>query len=439
MKKIKVYFHTLGCKVNQYDTQLMIENLLLDERFEITREMDEADVFVVNTCVVTEKAEKESKKLIRKFSSKGKVVVTGCLPEKEFPSYSNIPYLKLRDEKNIRNVILSLFGESESSLSYRENITRFYGRTRAFVKVQEGCDRFCSYCIVAYLRGKPRSRNPEEILREIRNLISNGYREIVLTGTQIGLYGYGEDKNLASLIREILKIPSDFRIRISSINPEFIDNSLIEIMKEGRVCPHLHLSLQSGSDRILRLMRRQYTIAEFLKKVERFKREIKNATVTTDIIVGFPGEEEEDFKSTLEAVRKAGFIRVHIFPYSKRKGTLAANFKNEVPEDVIKERERILNEVVREVVKNEIGKFLGKRLIVLNEKAKSGYTENYIRVKLDKPVKMNQFYIVYLQSIKNSVVYGKIEKEFSYSSIEKGGETSKCPQLKEEKEKTSIA
>ncbi|RLD14943.1 MAG: tRNA (N(6)-L-threonylcarbamoyladenosine(37)-C(2))-methylthiotransferase MtaB [Caldiserica bacterium] len=439
MKKIKVYFHTLGCKVNQYDTQLMIENLLLDERFEVTRKVDEADIFVINTCVVTEKAERESRKLIRKFSSKGKVVVTGCLPEKTKHYDSKITYLTLDEERNLRDIILSLLGEKEIVSNHTETITGFYGRTRAFVKVQEGCNRFCSYCIVAYLRGKVRSRKTEDIVREVRNLISNGYREIVLTGTQIGLYGYGENKNLVSLIREILKIPFNFRIRISSINPEFVDNSLIEVMEEEKVCPHLHLSLQSGSDKILKLMRRKYTIAEFLKKVETFKKKVKNASVTTDIIVGFPGEEEEDFKSTLKAVKEAGFVRVHIFPYSKREKTLAANFKNEIPKDIIKERERKLNEVVKEVVKDEIGKFLGKRLIVLNEKIKSGYTENYIRVILDKPSKVNQFYIAYLQNIKNGVVYGKIEKEFSYSPIEKGGENSECLQLKEEKERTSIA
>lgn len=439
MKKIKVYFHTLGCKVNQYDTQLMIENLLVDKRFEITRKIDEADVFVVNTCVVTEKAENESKKLIRKFSLKGRVVVTGCLPEKESPGYSEIPYLKLKDEKNIRNVILSLFGEAGSNFSYRESIRSFYGRTRAFIKVQEGCNRFCSYCIVAYLRGKVRSKKIKDVIREVEEVISNGYKEIVLTGTQIGLYGFERNENLVSLIREITKIPANFRVRLSSIDPEFIDEPLIDVMKGEKVCPHLHLSLQSGSNKILKLMRRRYTVEEFLKKVEMFKKKVKNATVTTDIIVGFPGESKEDFNLTVNVVKKAGFIRLHIFPYSKREGTLAAKFKNEVPKKVIKEREIMLKEMVRKVMKEEINKFIGKKLMVLNERKNSGYTENYIKVELNKLAKENQFYITYLQNIKNGVVYGKIEKEFSYFPIAKGGEILECQQSKEEKEKTSIA
>lgn len=438
MRKIKVYFHTLGCKVNQYDTQLMIENLLMDKRFEVVTAVQDSDVFVLNTCVVTESAEKESNRLIRKFSQKGRVVVTGCLPEKSKPANSKVPFLGLNAEKNIRNVILSLFKEKENIFKYPENITHFHKRTRAFVKVQEGCDRFCSYCIVAYLRGKVRSRRVEDILREVRILVSNGYKEIVLTGTQIGLFGREENKDIAFLIKEILKISGNFRIRISSIDAEFVNKELIEVMKEQRVCPHLHLSLQSGSDRILKLMRRRYTAADFLKKIEMLKKEVNKATVTTDIIVGFPGETEEDFKLTLKLVVEAGFIRVHIFPYSTREGTLAERFKNKVPKETVKRREKELKVVVKEVAEKEKKRFLEERLVVLNEKNASGYSENYIRIKLDKSLNENQFYETYLQNIKNGVVYGKIERRFSYSLIEKGGENSECQQSKEEKERTSI-
>ncbi len=359
---------TFGCKVNQYESQLIKENIEKDENFK------DDNIVIINSCCVTEKVEKEVKKAIKRLlKERKKIYLTGCLIEKDPDSFKNL--------ENIQTVKKDFF------YKFKNKIERFNSHTRCFVKIEDGCENFCSYCIVPYVRGKVKSRNEEEIIEEIKCLVKNGYKEVVLTGIDLGAFGRDTGDSLISLIEKVNKIEGLERIRLSSIEIYYIDDKLINFLKNiGKFCPHFHIPLQSGSDRILNLMGRRYKFDDYFKKIEMIREKIEKVTFTTDIMVGFPGETEDDFEKSCLAVEKIKFLKVHIFPYSEREFTKAINLPDKIDEKKKKEREKILFEILNKISMCVKEKFVGESLYVLFEREKNGfwegYSENYIPVIL---------------------------------------------------------
>lgn len=433
-----VAFATLGCKVNQYDTVAMIARFR--ERGYSIVDFDEAsDVYVVNTCTVTGRGAAKSRQLIRQATRRNPeatVAVAGCYPQTDADEVMAIPGVSLAVGTRDRHRIVDLVEEARFSpdpIKAVENIWQarefeeqtileFSGRTRAAVKIQEGCTQFCTYCIIPYARGPVRSRRPESVVEECRRLAGAGFKEIVLTGIHLGSYGrdLGQEArdlgrqardlgrhtreldqqdpgvsgpiNLASVLEMLLPIPGLERIRLSSLEPGHITDRLVRLMAdEPRVCRHFHLSLQSGSDEVLRRMRRGYTAGEYLATVERIRREIPDLGLSTDIMVGFPGETEEHFRDTMELARTAAFSRIHIFQFSRRKGTPAADYPNQVPTRVKEDRAHRMSELASDLSLAFHRRFLGRQVEVLVEEEGNpegvleGLTDNYIRVRFPGP------------------------------------------------------
>lgn len=368
---LKVFIKTYGCKVNQYESQLLRENFE-KSGYQLSNIAD-SDIFVVNTCCVTEKAEVEAEKFVRKKIKEGKKVwVCGC-GVKKGNKFTLIPKVEIFDDKNILN-------EKLAGLS---KITQFYNRTRAFVKIEDGCENFCAYCIIPYVRGPVKSRKEEDIFEEVQNLADNGYKEIILTGIDIGAYGKDTGSNFITLLKLISSVEGIRRIRISSIEMVHLNEKFIEYLSSNKlICPHLHIPLQSGSDKVLEMMGRKYTLSEYEKKLNFIKDKIKNIVFTTDVMVGFPGEKEVDFDLTCETIKKMEFLKVHTFRYSKRKETRAYSFDEHIPEEIKKRRERVLSKISKDVGLKRRKKFIGSQLEVLVEKKEGefffGYSSNYI-------------------------------------------------------------
>lgn len=398
---MKVAFYTLGCKVNQYDTE-MFKELFTRHGYEITSFNEYADIYVINTCVVTHVAERKSRQNIRKARKKNSealIVAVGCFPQV-------FPY-KLEEMEEVdlclgtknKGQIVDLVQKNEK-LKWRymkDNLDKFEDirvksfkkirRTRYFLKVQEGCERFCSYCIVPYARGKLKSRPIISVIQEAREAILSGFKEIVLTGSNLGAYGkesfYKPD--LADLVRAITSINLDFRIRLSSIEPMEIDKKLIgELVKNSKVCPHLHIPLQSADDKVLKMMKRPYNHKEFKRLILEIKRERPEVCLTTDVIVGFPGEKDKNFKRTKQFLHEAGFASFHVFKYSKREGTKASELDNHVKDETKEKRSSELIELEKTLNMKYKEQFLGKILHGVIEKEEGNYitalTGNYIKV-----------------------------------------------------------
>lgn len=371
--------YTLGCKVNQYNSWYIRENLLSSG----WEEKEEGKYAIINGCSVTQVAERKTRKLIYRATRENKMVIlTGCFARSL--STPEEGFLVFPQEER---VIEFLLGRKPP----HKTLTSFKGRARALVKIQEGCLNFCSYCIVPFLRGRFYSRPMEEILEEVRNL-SCTHSEIVLTGTHLGQYGNDLHPPLKfpTLVSRILEtIPTGVRLRLSSIEVTEITPPLLDLFSHPQLCPHLHIPLQSGDREILRKMNRPYTPDFFLRKVEEIRERFPDIALTTDVMVGFPGEKEEHFSHTLKLVEEIGFPRIHIFPYSPRPLTPAASLPGEVPERTKKERENILRELAIRISHRYRRKFLGKIKVVVVEYKKrkgfyGGYTENYIWVQLKK-------------------------------------------------------
>ncbi|MFH0762374.1 MAG: MiaB/RimO family radical SAM methylthiotransferase [Candidatus Omnitrophota bacterium] len=377
-----IKFYTLGCKVNQYETQQMRERFL-GRGFKEVFGGERADTYVINTCTVTHKADSESLNLLRRAereSPSAKIIVTGCLAELDWDKIKKTArgclIVKNRDKKNI----------SSAGISY------FAGRSRAFLKIQDGCDNFCSYCKVPLVRGKSKSKPLGDIIKEAERLVQNDYKEIVLTGICLGFYGreLKPKKSLVGVIKGLEKITGLLRIRLSSIEPQDITDGLIKkIANSAKLCRHLHIPLQSGDDAILKKMNRKYTSAEYLNLIKKIKRRIPGITITTDVLVGFPGETEENFNNTRKLLAKIKPLKAHIFPYSKREGTLSARFKDEIPPQVIKRRVAVLKAFADACALKCIKQSLNKARDVLIEGPSKkgpflweGYTDNYIKVCL---------------------------------------------------------
>lgn len=378
---------TYGCKVNQYDSQA-IEERLISLGFARREEEAGADVIIVNTCAVTDAAFKEACKKVRQLANRNPgvpIIVTGCAADsnaEDFKRVRGVTVFKNEDKGAIADFLAQRAAEPEPQPL---RISRFRGHTRAFLKVQDGCNLNCSFCIIPQVRGVNRSRPLEDAVEEARRLVDNGYREIVLTGVHLGSFGKDRVKHgeLPAIIRRLLEIPGLARVRLSSIEANEISDELLDLMRGNprRLCPHLHLPLQSGDDEVLRAMRRRYNVAQFARAVDRLRDRVPEAAVTTDVIVGFPTETEQQFQNTLEFCRRVQFARVHVFPYSRRQGTDAATLPD-LPADVKKERVHRLERLSEEVAAGFYSKFVGREVDVLVERDGTGYTERYLHARV---------------------------------------------------------
>lgn len=403
MKKVK--FSTLGCKVNQYETEAMAE-LFVKNGYEITEDYN-CEVFVLNTCTVTNLSDRKSRQQISKIRSQNSdaiIAVVGCYSQVSPDEIENIEGVNVILGTKYRKEIVELCELAKSSnkiINKVENIGKNrefeeltinteHSMTRAYIKIQEGCSQFCSYCIIPYARGPIRSRNIRDIVLEAKRLADNGFKEIVLTGIHVASYGKdleNEDIGLIDVIEDIGQIDKIKRIRLSSLEPRIVDKQFLDrLSKVEQFCDHFHLSLQSGSDSILQSMNRKYDTDLYEKTINLIREYYPNAAITTDIIVGFPGETDEDFEKTLNFVDKIQFSKIHVFKYSNRKGTVASKMKNQVSGVVKKERSKLLIEKSKYYTDKFLDNMLNQPIKVLFESKNDdgyikGYTTNYIRVK----------------------------------------------------------
>ncbi|EFH92546.1 tRNA (N(6)-L-threonylcarbamoyladenosine(37)-C(2))-methylthiotransferase MtaB [Finegoldia magna] len=403
MKKVK--FSTLGCKVNQYETEAMAE-LFVKNGYEITEDYN-CDVFVLNTCTVTNLSDRKSRQQISKIRSENSdaiIAVVGCYSQVSPDEIENIEGVNVILGTKYRKEIVELCELAQSSnkiinkvesigknREFEElTINTEHSMTRSYIKIQEGCSQFCSYCIIPYARGPIRSRNIRDIVLEAKRLSDNGFKEIVLTGIHVASYGKDLDNNdigLIDVIEDIGQIDKIKRIRLSSLEPRIVDKQFLDrLSKVEQFCDHFHLSLQSGSDSILESMNRKYDTDLYEKTINLIREYYPNAAITTDIIVGFPGETDEDFEQTLSFVDKIQFSKIHVFKYSNRKGTVASKMKNQVSGVVKKERSKLLIEKSKYYTDKFLDNMLNQPIKVLFESKNDdgyikGYTTNYIRVK----------------------------------------------------------
>ncbi len=390
MEKRKFKIATLGCRTNQYESEAYASQLRA-LGYEEAQGEEAAEICIVNTCTVTEGADRSSRAQIRQLhrsSPEAKLVVTGCLAERlpaEIGAIEGVAHVVSNKEKeSLLKVVLP-----EADLP-EFKIDQFAAHTRAFVKIQDGCNSFCTYCILPYVRGRSRSRKFSEILGEIRGLVENGYREVVLTGINVGDFAGENGEKLADLVKAVDRIDGLERIRISSIDPDEVDEELLDAVLTGRkTCPSFHIVLQSGSNVILKRMNRKYTKQRFLRTITEVKKASPRFRFTTDIIVGFPGETEADFQETLEVMKEVRFTKVHMFPYSVRERTRAALYPNRVLPAVIQERKEV---VLRESEKQAFAlreESIGTRLQVLVESEGFGHSDNFLPIYLDSSVPRN--------------------------------------------------
>ncbi len=392
---MKYYIINLGCKVNAYEAKVM-SDLLTNAGF-IKGSIDDSDIYVVNTCFVTNVAEHKSFQMIRKAIKHHPklVIVCGCLSqmkEKEVLSLDGVDIVLGNKDKskiidyinNYKNKISKIYDLSNTE--FEDMQLNNFDKTRAFVKIQDGCNNFCSYCIIPYTRGNVRSKKKEDVINEIKNLINYGHKEIVLTGIHTGNY-HDSNYDFADLLSDIVKIPNLKRLRISSIEITEINDRVIDIIKNNSVLvDHMHIPLQSGSNTILNLMNRKYDIDYFINKINKLRSIRPTISITTDVIVGFPYETEELFNETINNIKKINFSKLHVFPYSIREGTKASLMDNQVPENIKKERARKLLDLSKQLEINYINNFIGQYLEFIPETYKDGYlyghTGNYLSIKV---------------------------------------------------------
>ena len=397
---MKVAIQSLGCKVNLYESEYITDQFQ-KAGYEIVPFQEIADVYIINTCSVTNTSDVKSRKVIHQAIRRNPdacIVAIGCFIEANHDYHEDgVDILLGNANKSKVLEYVERYWQTKQKANYfvtpipekfdDMTMSTFLGRTRAFIKIQDGCENFCSYCIIPYVRGKWRSKNFQTVLEEIQNYVQHGYKEVVLTGIHTGNYGVDLGTDFAALLREIVKINGLVRLRISSIEITELTDEVLQIIRDNDVIvDHLHIPLQAGSDKILRLMNRKYDLAYFKQKMEQIREIRPDISLTTDIIVGFPSETEEDFQDTLSFVREVQFSKVHVFPYSRRSGTVAADMAEQVPGDVKKDRVRRLLALSKELETEYMKKFIGKTLPVLMEVNRTdyslGHTSNYLLVKV---------------------------------------------------------
>ena len=419
---------TLGCKVNTYESEMMREKLIASNYVETFD--NDADIVIINTCSVTNMADAKSRKLInynKRENPNAIMVVCGCSAQNKKEELSNLDIDILignNGKSNIVNLIEDYKNTNEKYINFINSrklefedmeVEKFTNQTRAYIKIQDGCNNFCAYCIIPFMRGNIRSKDMSKVIEEANILVNNGHKEIVLTGIDTGSYGKDKNYDLTDLLNELVKIEGLKKIRLSSIDTFDLDDKFIECLKNNdKICDHLHISLQSGSNKILKLMNRKYTCEEYLNTINKIRSVRPDISITTDVIVGFPQESEEDFNEVLDYVNKVKFSKVHVFPFSKRDGTKASIMDGQVQESIKKERAKRLIEVSDELEKEYYSKFLGKELEVLVEEnidGKSiGHTSNYIKVEVNDTLNRNEFYKVKITSIEKEYAKGELVK-----------------------------
>ena len=414
----KVAFYTLGCKVNQYETNGMIQQFI-ENGYEIVDFEDYADIYIINTCTVTNMSDRKSRQMIRRAKDNNPnslVVAVGCYAQVLMEKVDEIPEIDLalgtNKKNNVVEIIENFINDKDNSKTYIDDVmhSKEYGdfgsitytdKTRAVIKVQDGCDRFCSYCIIPFARGVVRSRNPQNVYDEIAMIASQGIKEVVITGIHVASYGkdFKNGFGLIDLLEKIHDIPGIERIRLGSIEPLWMTNEVIErLSKLNKICHQFHLSLQSGCDDTLKRMNRRYTTSQFEEIVNNIRHTFEDAILTTDIIVGFAGETAEEFEQTYNFLKKINFYKMHIFKYSPRKGTKAENMPNQVDGNIKEFRSKKLIELSDLNEINYLKSYIGKKISVLWEEEKNGvikgHTPNYLLAEI----------VVSDEVLKNSII-----------------------------------
>ncbi len=420
---MKVGICSLGCKVNIYESEL-VTNILKNNNYTVVDFEDKADIYIINTCSVTNESDKKSRKMInraKKNNPAAIIIVMGCYSQVNAEDIDVDIVLGNKDKSKIVEIIEEYIKtKQKKKIIYdltkvdfeKMEITNFDSHTRAFVKIQDGCNAFCSYCIIPYVRGRVRSKDPEDVIKEVTTLVEKGYKEIVLTGIHTGRYGTDINTNLEELLNKLVNIPNIYRIRLSSIEINEITPGIKDLLKENKVmAKHLHIPLQSGSNKILKLMNRRYNKEEFLSMVDNL-RDIPDISLTTDLIVGFPNEGEEEFNETIDTLKKIGFTKIHTFPYSKRKGTPAAIMDNQVfPEEKKKRVHRILdlsNKYEHNFYESKIGKIYDGVVEIHSNGTTIVHTSNFIPVIINDIVEEGTIVNVKIEKVEDLKVYGRI-------------------------------
>ena len=428
---MKVGVYTLGCKVNTYESEYIL-NELKKNGFTINKFDDINDIYIINTCTVTNTSDSKSKKMIRharKLNKDACVIAMGCFIEYNKDKIKDLmPEIDIvignKDKKNIVSIINDYFKKKERIIDLYNDfdnefedmfIDSFNTRTRAFVKIQDGCENFCSYCVIPRVRGKCRSKNKDEVIKEIDTLVKNGYKEIILTGIHTGNYGADLGITFADLLKEIVKIDGLKRLRISSIEITELTDEVLDIIKNNDVIVnHFHIPIQSGSDKVLKLMNRKYDTSKFKEIIKKLRNVKKDVSITTDIITGHPGENDDEFLNTLNTLSEIEFSKLHVFPYSPRDNTPSSKLP-QIPEYVKKNQTDKLLELSKQLEIKYMKKFLSKKLDVLIEVTKDGYsyghTTNYLAVKVIGTYKSSTLLNVRLINIEYPYIYGEILDE----------------------------
>ncbi|MEI8112750.1 MAG: tRNA (N(6)-L-threonylcarbamoyladenosine(37)-C(2))-methylthiotransferase MtaB [Bacteroidia bacterium] len=425
---LRVAFKTLGCRLNQYETDALVTDF--DQAgYQLVGFEESPDVVIINTCTVTNQSDQKSRTVISQASRKNQdavVVVTGCMAnnfKEKLESQDNITFVV---ENNRKSSVLSLVeahfsGEILHPDQLPQDVFRYEPvqkslHTRSAVKIQDGCDNFCTFCIIPMVRGRAVSRPVDDVLESVRKTIENGFREIVITGVNIGRYEDGESR-FEDLLAKILEVPGDFRVRISSLEPDGFGDRFVELFSHPKLMPHLHLCLQSGSEKTLLRMRRMYDVEQFRKTINQFRSVYPDFNFTTDIIVGFPGETDEEFQQTIEAVKEFNFSHVHTFKYSVRKGTRAERLENHIPEKIKNERSLQIRELSEENKAHYLTSFIGQTQEVLVEKIAqgiaNGYGQHYVPVRFKASgIQKNSVHSINLTEIRgigeNMYLYGEL-------------------------------
>ncbi len=418
---LKIAYKTLGCKVNQYETFAIIEEFR-HRGFEIVDFGEDADIYIINTCAVTHIAEKKSRQMIRHAAGKGYTIVTGCGVDNDPLPYFSIEGVDLVVGNTYKNLIFALAKEKiRGVFTYREwkrsytyfSSPPYAGKTRVYIKIQDGCNRFCTYCKIPYFRGNERSRDPEDVFFEVESFLKKGYKEIILLGINVGTYNF-RGYHLGNLISDLDKLNGNFWLRLTSIEPENIKSLLPYIVSAKKFVPHIHIPLQSGDNIILNKMHRGYTREFYRDVIQTVRENIEEVSITSDVIVGFPGEKKEYFINTYNLIDELKLYKFHIFPYSKRKGTAAYYMKDNISKAEKTKRVKILEDLKERLMNDYHKRFIGRKVEVLVEGEKDGMyygmTPYYFRVYIDKNsfVSSNSFYHVDILEIYRDGLKGEI-------------------------------